>query len=89
MSKNSLIKTPKQLEYLRKSGFITAKALKKVLENTKVGVTLLDLEKIAEEEITKLGGAASFKTVPGYRFATCLTLTEEVVHGLPRDIKLK
>lgn len=88
MSKN-LIKTEQELNYLRKSGVITAKALKKVIENSKPGITLLELDKIAENEIKQNGGESSFKTVPGYNFTTCLTLNDEVVHGLPRDIKLQ
>lgn len=88
MNKN-LIKTEKELIYLRKSGIITAKTLKKVIESAKNGVTLLELDKIAEGIIKKNGGDASFKTVPGYNFTTCLTLNYEIVHGLPRDIKLQ
>lgn len=83
------VKTAEELKLMRKSGEITALALKKVMENAKVGVSLLDLDKIAEEEIKRLGGESSFKTVPGYYWSTCLTLNEEVVHGTPRDIKLK
>ena len=88
MSKN-LIKTEEEIKILRKSGIITAKALKVAIENAKPGITLLELDKIAERSIIKNGGEFSFKTVPGYNFTTCLTLNDEVVHGIPRDIKLK
>lgn len=73
---------------MRKSGRITAAALKKVIGAAAPGVSLLELEDIAEREMVRLGGAASFKTVPGYRWATCLTVNDEVVHGIPRDITL-
>lgn len=86
---NVPVKNLEELKLMRKSGKITALALKKVIENTKVGVSLLDLDKMAEEEIKRLGGESSFKTIPHYSFTTCLTLNEEVVHGLPRDIQLK
>lgn len=82
-------RTVSELELMRRSGKITAQALKRVLEAAKEGVNLLDLEKIAEDEILKNGGAPSFKTVEGYNFATCLTINDEMVHGTPRDIKLK
>ncbi len=81
-------RTKEELVLMRKSGEISAKALKKTLSAARVGVSLLELEKIASDEILKLGGEISFKTVPGYEFATCLTVNNEVVHGLPRDIKL-
>lgn len=64
-------------------------ALKVVLKNVREGITLLELDKIAEEEIERLGGKSSFKTVPGYSWTTCLTVNDEVVHGIPRDIKLE
>lgn len=82
-------KTATELQMMRKSGQITSMALKKVIENARVGVSLLELDGLAEEEIVKLGGEPSFKTVAGYYWTTCLTLNEEVVHGIPREIKLK
>lgn len=81
-------KTADDINCLRESGRITALALKKTIEAAKVGVSLIELDKIAEEEILKLGGKSSFKTVPGYFWTTCLTVNEEVVHGIPRDIRL-
>lgn len=82
-------RTEKELKLMRVSGKITASALKKSLGKVRDGVSLLELEKVAEGEILRLGGKPSFKTVPGYRWATCLTINDEVVHGIPRDIKLK
>jgi methionyl aminopeptidase len=82
-------RTPDQLKLMRKSGEITARALKKVLEAVHEGVTLNKLDQIAEEEIKRLGGEPAFQKVPGYKWTTCLTLNNEVVHGIPRDIALK
>lgn len=78
-----------ELKLMRKSGQIAAAALKKAIESIKVGVTGLELDKIAEEEIYKLGGDLSYKSVPGYKFATCVTINEGVVHGIPTDYKFK
>lgn len=83
------VRNKEELRLMRKSGEITAKALKKVLENVQVGRTLAELDKIAEEEILRLGGEASFKTVPGYFWTTCLTVNDEVVHGIPRRMTLQ
>lgn len=88
MNKN-LIKTEKKIDCLRKSGIITAKALKAVIDSAKPGITLRELDKIAENTIKRNGGESSFKTVSGYNFTTCLTVNSEVVHGLPREIKLQ
>src|SRR3989344_1852282 len=82
-------RTPGQLNLMRQSGEITAKALKKALEASKEGVSLIEVDKIAEAEIIRLGGEPSFMSVPGYKWTTCLTINNEVVHGIPREITLK
>ncbi len=74
---------------MRKSGEITAKALRKVLQNIKVGISGLELDQIAEREIRKCGGELSFKSVKGYNFASCITINDEVVHGIPTDKKIQ
>lgn len=82
-------RTPTQIDLMRKSGAITAAALKAVLKAVKPGISLLELDKIADDEIVRLGAKPGFKTVSGYSWATCLTLNNEVVHGIPRPIVLK
>lgn len=81
-------RTSSELKLMRKSGQITATALKKALEASKAGVSLLEVEKAAMDEILTRGAKASFMSVEGYKWATCLTINQEVVHGIPRDIKL-
>lgn len=83
------VRTDQELELMRKSGKITALVLKKVIASVKPGVSLLELEDIADRKIRVLGAEASFRAVSDYRWATCLTVNNEVVHGIPRDIKLK
>lgn len=83
------VRSKDELDLMRKSGLISAKALKKTLTEAKPGISLAELDKIAEDTILRLGGKPSFKTVPGYFWTTCLTVNDEVVHGIPRDIKLK
>ncbi len=74
-----------ELELMRKSGVIASKALKKAIEAIRVGVSELEVDKIAQEEIYNLGGDLSYKTVPGYKHATCITVNEQVVHGIPTE----
>lgn len=82
-------RTKEEVKLMRRSGFMAAKALKKVIEAAKPGVNLIKLDLLAEDEIARLGGKSSFKTVSGYKWTTCLTLNHEVVHGIPRDIVLQ
>ncbi len=78
-----------ELELMRKSGKITAMVLKKVIEAVVPGVTLKQLDQLADEEFSRFGAGASFKTVPDYHWATCMNINDEVVHGIPRDIAVK
>src|SRR3989338_3240753 len=78
-----------EISLMRKSGIIAASALKKSLQKVKIGVSGLELDEIAQKEIYRLGGDLSYKTVPGYKFATCITVNEQVVHGIPTDRKIK
>jgi methionyl aminopeptidase len=78
-----------QLEIMRKSGQVSAKALKKAMETIKIGVTELEVDKAAGDEIYKRGGDWSYKTVPGYLYATCVTVNQEVVHGIPTSRKIQ
>ncbi len=86
---NIRIRNDYELKLIRQSGQITAKALKKALRVVKPGANLLEIEKVAAEEIINLGAKLSFPTVGGYKWATCLTVNEELVHGIPRDYELK
>lgn len=73
---------------MRRSGQITAQALKKAINSVRSGISLMEIEGVAEDEVRSLGGESSFKTVPGYKYTCCLNVNDEVVHGLPRDIVL-
>lgn len=83
------IRSKNEISLMRGSGKISAHALKKVIRNIRAGVTGLDLDKIAKDEIKSLGGQSAFKKVPGYKWTTCVTLNDQVVHGIPTDRVIK
>lgn len=76
-----------EISLMKVSGNIAAKALKRAMEAISVGVTGLEVDNITQREIYKLGGDLSYKTVPGYKYATCITVNDEVVHGIPTSRK--
>lgn len=78
-----------ELELMRKSGKIASSALKKAIETIKIGVTELEVDQVARDEIYRLGGDLSYKSVPGYKYATCITVNEQVVHGIPTERKFE
>jgi len=83
------IKTPEQIAIMREGGKRLNSILQKLLEASIPGAVLLDIDKIADELIAEAAGTPSFKTVKGYRWATCLNVNEVVVHGIPTPYVLK
>ena len=83
-----MVRNRYELKLMRESGRVASLALKKALQEVKVGISGLELDKIVEKEIYRLGGDLSYKSVPGYKFATCITINEQVVHGIPTERKL-
>jgi methionyl aminopeptidase len=81
-------KTEGELELMKKSGKIAASALKQAIKGSKMGVSASEVDAVAGQEILKLGGDWSYKTVPGYKWATCVNFNEGVVHGIPTDRKI-
>ena len=83
------LKTDKQLQIMIEGGEILSSVMKKLLGNVDKGVSLKDLDSLAEREITKKGGKPSFKMVGGYDWSICSCVNEIVVHGVPDDYVIK
>lgn len=71
-----------------KAGKILASTLKYIAEQIKPGQKTRVLDKLAEDYILAQGAAPSFKGYRGYKHATCLSLNEQVVHGIPGEREL-
>jgi methionyl aminopeptidase len=83
------IKSPKDIKKMKKGGEIASAALKACLSEVKAGISLAELNEIAEDIITKKGGKPSFKMVEDYSYATCINVNEGIVHGVPGNYRLK
>jgi methionyl aminopeptidase len=77
------IKTPKEIEIMAEGGRLLALVLVRLEKETKAGVTTKELDEFAEKLIMDCGGAPSFKGEGGYPATTCISINEEVVHGIP------
>ncbi len=84
------IKSKEELNLLRENGKQLARVLDQVVASARAGITTAELDMLAEELIKKSGGSPSFK---GYRVkgathpypaTMCISINEEVVHGIPR-----
>ncbi|MHC5079726.1 MAG: type I methionyl aminopeptidase [Planctomycetota bacterium] len=89
------IKSRREIELMRDAGRVVREALAQVEAKVAPGVTTQELDWTAEEVIRKAGARAAFKGyLPAqapYPFpaATCISVNEEVVHGIPSSRKLK
>ncbi|MCD0450320.1 type I methionyl aminopeptidase [Actinocorallia sp. API 0066] len=82
------LKTPEQIELMRVAGRLVGETLALVAAAVKPGVTTLDLDRIAEDNIRGNGGVPSFIGVPGpitpFPATLCTSVNEEIVHCIPR-----
>jgi len=68
---------------MRQAGRIVAEVLEGLAERAKPGVTTASLDSWAERLIRKRGGVPSFKGYRGYPASVCISIDEEIVHGIP------
>ena len=91
------IKSKREIEFMRESCKITAGAHKEIEKIIKAGITTLELDKVAEEYIKSAGAVPSFKGypsgfkgVPDFPATACISINDEVIHGIPsRNVYLK
>lgn len=85
MFRKSIYKTPAQLRSMLEPGLITAAALDTVRPLIRAGVTTLEIDAEANRVILARGAESNFQLVRGYRHTTCISVNEEVVHGIPGE----
>ncbi|MDW7987337.1 MAG: type I methionyl aminopeptidase [candidate division WOR-3 bacterium] len=83
------IKSENEILRIKEAGRIVAMTLRYIEDFLKPEVSLLELETICDEFIRKHNGVSAFKGYRGFPSAVCISLNEEVVHGIPDDRKLK
>jgi methionyl aminopeptidase len=81
-----LLKRESDIAMMREAGRVLARTMRTVAETIVPGkTTLADLDRLAERLITEAGCVASFKGYRGYPAATCISVNEVVIHGIPDD----
>jgi methionyl aminopeptidase len=83
------IKSEREIALMREAGRIVATVLAMLAESIKPGLKTKELDVIAEREIKKLGGKPSFKGYRGYPANLCVSVNDEIVHGIPGERVLK
>ena len=83
------LRKPQEIEKLRAANKIVGSTLELLRKNTKVGMSLKELDAMAEDHIRSLGAKPSFKGLYGFPNAVCTSLNEVIIHGIPSDYKLQ
>lgn len=78
-----IIKSAAEIEAMRRSGRIAARAMARLSEQLRAGWTTADVDRLIEEEIRKAGATPAFKGLYGFPASACVSINEEVVHGIP------
>jgi methionyl aminopeptidase len=81
-----VLKNREEIEKIRTASRCAAEILLSMKEHVKAGIKTAYLEEICEEKVAKMGNVkAAFKGYNGYPFCLCVSVNEEVVHGMPSD----
>jgi len=78
-------KSKQEIEGMARAGALVAETLALVAEHLEPGVTMLELDRIAEEHIRAHGGVPTSKGYKGFPAALCISPNSMVVHGIPSD----
>ena len=84
-----ILKSPQEIEKMRRSNRIVAEILEEIKPAAQPGVTTRELNEWAEELLARRKAKSAFKGYNGYPAALCTSVNEEVVHGIPSGRALR
>ena len=79
------LKSRREIELIRRGGRIVAETFKLVENQTRAGMTTAELDALIEQLIVDRGGIPAFKGYRSFPNAACISINEELVHGIPGD----
>lgn len=77
------LKSPREIEAMRRSGKITSSVLTDLMKAVRPGMSTAELDTLAERGIRSSGGVPTFKGYNGFPGSICASVNDEVVHGIP------
>jgi methionyl aminopeptidase len=83
------MKSAREIEIMRRGGKITSSVLAMLMRSARPGMTLREIDRLAEKGIRERGGIPTFKGYQGYPASVCASVNEVVVHGIPGNQVLK
>ena len=84
-----IVKSPREIELMRQAGKITAGARTIAREAIMAGVTTQEIDREVKKFITKSGATPSFLNYNGFPGSACISVNEEVIHGIPGERKIR
>ena len=82
------IKSSQEIELMREAGRILATVHQELGKNIRPGMSTMDIDRLGEEMIRGYGCIPSFKNYCGYPASICVSVNDEVVHGIPSEKRL-
>ena len=79
----AVLKTMDEIEVMRRAGRIVAEVLDMVGETIEPGMTTGQLDSLIEDFIRSRGAIPAFKNYQGFPASACISINDEVVHGIP------
>ncbi|ATZ18539.1 methionine aminopeptidase [Williamsoniiplasma somnilux] len=79
------VKNYEQISKMKIAGKVLGEAIAMLKEKTQIGVNCLDLDKAFEEFITKKGCTSNFKGYGGFPKTICISINDQLVHGIPQN----
>jgi methionyl aminopeptidase len=79
------LKTPEQMLLMRRAGLVVADAHAAIRDRVAAGVTTADLDAVAAQVLADAGASSSFLGYHGYPAVLCVSVNDEVVHGIPGE----
>ena len=83
------LKTEGEIEKLKVANKIVAEILQILKEQTKPGITGIDIDKLAREEAEKRNVKPAFLGLYGFPASICISVNEEIIHGIPKKKPIK
>jgi methionyl aminopeptidase len=80
-----IIKSEREIATMRQAGRIVASVLKTLCRQVRLGMKTKELDVIAAREMERLGAKPSFKGYQGFPANLCVSVNDEVVHGIPGE----
>jgi methionyl aminopeptidase len=84
-----VLKTPEEIEAMRRAGRAAARAALRLQEAVRPGVRTRELARLAEDVLRQEGATPSFKGYQGFPAPICASVNHEVVHGIPGERRLE